>query len=158
MRLRIKKVTGSNNSITPYYVPQVKEHWWSLTWNCLNPHGYITLTEQPFASDKSAMVALECYRNRNLTEQTEQVEYFDYPEEKFKMLKNEWFAPTEENMLLFEKDDVFLVSDGTDYGQIDIAQYKDGKWVKYTGLGEAIKFTPETIKLIWKFKECSEFI
>lgn len=158
MRLRIKKVTGSNNSITPYYVPQVKEHWWSLTWNCLNPHGYITLTEQPFASEKSAITAFECYMKRNLTEQTEQVEYFEYPEEKFKMLKNEWFAPTAENMLLFEEDDVFLVSDGTDYGQIDIAQYKDGKWVKYQGLGEAIKFTPETIKLIWKFKECSEFI
>ena len=156
MRFRIKKVTGSDNAITPYYVPQVKEHWWSLTWNCLNPHGYISLTEQPFASNKSAMVALECYRNRNLT--AEQVEYFEYPEEKFKMLKNEWFAPTEENMFSFEEDDVFLVSDGTDYGQIDIAQYKDGKWTKYTGLGEAIAFTPELIKLIWKYKECTEFI
>lgn len=154
MKYRIKKVTEANHAISPYYIPQMKEHWWSWGWEDLKI-GKGTDVSMPtyLFSFNEALSVIENHRKANMSVK---VEYFSIPEAHLKAFDGVWFTPTVENMKLFHEDDIFLVKDHIKFGQVDIAKYKSGKWLRFPNLYKEVDFMPKEIQILERYDEPEE--
>ena len=154
MKYRIKKVTESNHAISPYYIPQVKEHWWSWGWEDIVIDKGTDVSMPTYCY--SVNEALSFIEKHKKAHTPVKVEYFSISEAQLKALDGVWFAPTVENMKLFHEDDVFLVKDHIQFGLIDIARYKGGKWVKFPSRHGEVTFTPREVQVIERYNTPEE--
>ena len=82
MKYRIKKVTEANHAISPYYIPQVKEHWWSWGWEDLTIDKGTDVSMPTYCNSfNEALSLIEKHKKANTPREVQVIERYNAPEE-----------------------------------------------------------------------------